>query len=211
MFYKFIDLPTAGIAEQVLTINSTSTHKDIISSKEKTFKFTAPDAYKDCSALVQAVECITSWQNVFYIALVHTPPGVVDIHVDFDLYDDATVDWDATSPKELAKFKLLFKHRHQHHLSPWALNFPITNCDTTYTAFYQETQHTNPKFQVHPKNGFPYYTFDQTELEEVDRLYLHQPAFFNTQEIHGAINNTDQDRYVLTVRFNFNLADRGWI
>jgi hypothetical protein len=211
MYYKFVDLPSEGVAEQVLSVSTTSTHQDIVATKNRTFRFSSPDAYVECPALVHAVEKITSWSNVLYVALVHTPPGVVDIHVDFDGDDYATAGYDVLSPDKIERFHSLFANRHATHLSPWALNFPIANCDVTYTAFYKQTERTVPRFQIHPVNDFPYYKFELDELEEADRLYLTQPAFFNTQEIHGAVNNSDQDRLVLTVRFNFNLADQGWI
>jgi hypothetical protein len=49
--------------------------------------------------------------------------------------------------------------------------------------------------------------YDLEDLDEVGRYYLHSAAFFNTSEIHRPVNNTDQDRVVLSIRFNTDLQD----
>jgi hypothetical protein len=53
--------------------------------------------------------------------------------------------------------------------------------------------------------------YDLEDLDEVGRYYLHSAGFFNALEIHRPVNNTDQDRVVLSVRFNTNLEDIGLV
>ena len=81
-----------------------------------------------------------------------------------------------------------------------AINFPIYNCKDTYTCFYKVLNNAEPKTIVQ-EHGDPYFDYDLKDLEEIDRLYLHKAAVFNTQVPHGVINNTDETRIVLSVRF----------
>ena len=84
------------------------------------------------------------------------------------------------------------------HLS--AINFPIYNCKDTYTCFYKILNNAEPRTIVQ-EHGDPYLDYDPTDLEEIDRMYLHKAAVFNTQVPHGVINDTDETRIILSVRF----------
>jgi hypothetical protein len=85
------------------------------------------------------------------------------------------------------------------HLS--AINFPIYNCKETYTGFYKILNNAKPR-ESKQEHGDPYLDYDPKDLEEIDRLYLHKAAIFNTQVPHGIVNNTDDGRIILSVRFN---------
>ena len=82
-----------------------------------------------------------------------------------------------------------------------AINFPIYNCKDTYTCFYKILNNAEPRTAVQ-EHGDPYLDYDLKDLEEIDRLYLHKAAVFNTQVPHGIINETDETRIILSVRFN---------
>jgi len=82
-----------------------------------------------------------------------------------------------------------------------AINFPIYNCRDTYTCFYKILNNAETRI-ADQDHGDPYVNYDPNDLEEIDRLYLHKAAVFNTQVPHGIINDTDEPRIILSVRFN---------
>lgn len=61
--------------------------------------------------------------------------------------------------------------------SPWALNIPILNCDTSYTVFYDENKN------------------------EIGRTTLSSPHFFNIERFHQVVNYGDNHRLVISFRF----------
>ena len=68
--------------------------------------------------------------------------------------------------------------------SPWALNIPILNCETTYTAFYDNDKH------------------------EIGRIALTTPYFLNIERYHQIFNLGNNNRLVTSFRFTGkDLAD----
>ena len=68
--------------------------------------------------------------------------------------------------------------------SPWALNIPILNCKTTYTAFYDN------------------------DKNEVGRITLDSPYFLNIENYHQIVNLGNKNRLVISFRFTGkDLAD----
>ncbi len=61
--------------------------------------------------------------------------------------------------------------------SPWALNIPILNCETTYTAFYDD------------------------DKKEIGRTTVDVPHFLNIERYHQITNFGDQNRLVISFRF----------
>jgi hypothetical protein len=62
--------------------------------------------------------------------------------------------------------------------SPWALNIPILNCETSYTAFYDD------------------------DKNEIDRITLDVPYFLNIAKYHQIVNTGNSNRIVITFRFS---------
>lgn len=84
--------------------------------------------------------------------------------------------------------------------SRYALNIPVFNCEKTYTVFYQAEEGYEPEFLKNVEA--PRYLFDRSRVKEVGRLFLTQPALFDTQTPHEVVNNTEDYRIILSVRFN---------
>jgi hypothetical protein len=61
--------------------------------------------------------------------------------------------------------------------SPWALNIPILNCETTYTAFYDDNKN------------------------EIGRTTVDVPHFLNVVTYHQIVNFGDNNRLVISFRF----------
>ena len=149
-----------------------------------------PDFHKDNSAyksydkkffgeieiLTESVETLKPWNEIFDVAIVSTKHNSkLPIHIDY-------------GPVEKTKY---------------SLNIPVYNCEKTYTVFYKIKEGA----QFEKKSaGINYYNgYKESDVEEIDRIYLNKAAFFNTQVPHSAINPTDEPRIILTIR-----SDKPW-
>ena len=83
------------------------------------------------------------------------------------------------------------------------LNIPIYNCDETYVAIYEQLQDPY-RLQGKYKNGHTYEAlhWKQDWCREIDRMFLPKPALFYTQMPHAIINETDESRIILSIRFS---------
>jgi hypothetical protein len=81
-----------------------------------------------------------------------------------------------------------------------ALNFPVINCDQSYTAFYKIVE-GSPNI-IKMANGLTNLNFDNCGTEELDRFYLKQNAIlFNTKIPHKVFNFSDNPRLSISFRF----------
>jgi hypothetical protein len=194
MYFKPVKLPNLDVVkQQVSKLITESTDPEFQSMKYQTFLVMPLDFYKSIVPLVQAVETVRPWSDVNYIAIVRTTPGIMDIHVDNDVgVIDQQGQYIPGPPEQ-----------------KWALNIPITNCEETYTCWYKLKPGRQAKRVLHPINNYFHNMYDLEDLDEVGRYYLHSAGFFNALEIHRPVNNTNQDRVVLSVRFNTDLKDVG--
>ena len=84
-----------------------------------------------------------------------------------------------------------------------ALNFPIENCDETYTKMYRLVE--GDQIDIKLPDGTLYSRFsDNSKFEEVAKFYLNKPTFFNTSVPHQVYNDTDKNRLSLSIRFKKN-------
>jgi hypothetical protein len=84
-----------------------------------------------------------------------------------------------------------------------ALNFPIENCDNTYTLMYELIK--GKKINISLPDGTMYSKFSEnSEFKEVSKFYLNKPTFFNTSVPHQVFNDTDANRLSLSIRFENN-------
>jgi hypothetical protein len=147
--------------------------KDIV--KKTLFRSLPEKQFSLCRPLVEAVETIRPWHDIDYIALITVAPhSKLSIHVDWDDIKDR----------------------------PYALNIPIYNCATTPSIFYRlKNKDVQPK-AIYQDHGDPYHYYDEEQTEEIERFFLHKAAFFNTQVPHSAVNDTDEPRIIISIRFN---------
>ena len=94
-------------------------------------------------------------------------------------------------------------HGEEH--TPYAINIPIYNYKDTYVAFYKVLAGSGMTDSV---NEFTHWTdYSKSEMEEIDRLYFHKAAIFNTQVPHQVCNFTNDVRISVSVRFTRSLID----
>jgi len=175
MNYQYINLPNIDrIAEEILK------RLPPVHRKKNMFKGYPIDFF-DIKPLRDAVETITSWDNIHDIALVSTKPySFLPTHIDYHDLLKETV---------------------------YALNIPIYNCDDTHVIFYRVINEKNSpqhRTQEHG-NADDYCEYAESDVEEIEKFYLKTAALFNTQVPHRAINNTNEPRIVLTIRFKSKL------
>jgi hypothetical protein len=80
-----------------------------------------------------------------------------------------------------------------------ALNFPILNCDKSYTSFYKRLSGEKLK-RVLP-NGIIYTSFINAEYEEIDRVTLDTATVLNTKVPHQVWVTSIGIRSAISFRF----------
>jgi hypothetical protein len=166
--YKFIDFPKLDEIQKIIL---QFIPEDV--KKYTVFRSLPENKFALCKPLVEAVETIKPWSDVYYIAMITVAPhDKLPTHTDWDMKD-----------------------------KPYSLNIPIYNCDKTPSIFYKlKIPDDQPKviFQDH---GDPFYYYSADQTEEIERFNLTQTAFFNTQVPHSALNTTSEARIMISVRF----------
>ena len=89
----------------------------------------------------------------------------------------------------------------------YALNFPVKNCDQTYTCMYNLIEGDEIILRDNAIAGgdadYKIFSAD-SKFEEVAKFYLNKPTLFDTNIPHKVFNNTDHDRLSLSLRFESN-------
>jgi len=176
MNYQYVDIPNLDeISEQVLH-KIPEFHKDNSSCN---FKNCDKNFFKEIKILKDFIETLIPWDEITHTAIVCTgSKSRLPIHVD----------------------------RHPDKVHQYALNIPVYNCLNTYTIFYKIRDRnkfnlsTDLYYGKNPKTQYSYFVYDQSDVEEIDRLYLNKAAFFNHQIPHSAVNDTNEPRIVLSIR-----------
>jgi len=89
----------------------------------------------------------------------------------------------------------------------FALNFPVKNCEQTYTCMYKliEGKEIIVNDTSIAGGDADYKIFSQdSKFEEIAKFYLNKPTLFNTNIPHQVYNDTNQDRLSLSLRFESN-------
>ena len=87
-----------------------------------------------------------------------------------------------------------------------AVNWPIFNCNNTFTAFYNEKpniKNTSDGAKL-LGSGIDYFKYDLDQITETHRIKIEAPTAFRFDRIHAVINDTDQDRLTASFRFESN-------
>lgn len=81
-----------------------------------------------------------------------------------------------------------------------ALNFPVINCDDSYTSLYKID--SGIPSVVKMENGLTRLSFDDCDAVELTRFYLkHHAVLFNTKIPHQVFNFSDKTRLAISFRF----------
>jgi hypothetical protein len=176
--YQYINLPNLDkISEEIFKKLPVETV-----APKTGFVKVYPTEFFDTKTFRDAINKITSWDNIHAIALASTKRhSFLPIHTDYhDITTRETV---------------------------YALNIPIYNCDNTYVIFYRlinENILVKPEYQNHGP-GEDYCKYNASDVKEIEKFYLKTAAFFNTQVPHSVVNNTNESRIVLSIRFKSKL------
>jgi hypothetical protein len=84
-----------------------------------------------------------------------------------------------------------------------AINWPVFNCDETYTCFYEKKPNAQPNVVKLP-NGLPYSKYDYDSVIETHRIKLDKPVALRYDVLHAVENNTDRVRITASFRFKTN-------
>lgn len=169
MNYQYIDLPNLKeISNQVL-LRSPDLHKNTNIYKSYNREF-----FEDIEILVETIEKLKPWKEIFDIAIVSTKAkSKLPIHVDH-------------GP--------ITRHK-------YSLNIPVYNCDETYVVMYKKKNQNTKYYTTNLKDNHHYDEYLEDDMEVIDKFYLTKAALFNTQIPHRPINETSDPRIMLTIRF----------
>lgn len=84
-----------------------------------------------------------------------------------------------------------------------AINWPVFNCEDTYTCFYEEKPTANPQL-VKLSNGLPYKKYSYDDVIETHRIKINKPVALRYDVLHAVVNETQQVRVTVSFRFNSN-------
>jgi hypothetical protein len=81
-----------------------------------------------------------------------------------------------------------------------AVNFPVSNCETVKTVFYDDTNVTAILKYTRAYN-IPYYHYEIDKKAPIAEYILSKPVILNVKKIHSVVNNSNKDRVSLSFRF----------
>jgi len=81
-----------------------------------------------------------------------------------------------------------------------AINWPVFNCEDTYTCFYEEKATANPQL-VTLSNGLPYKKYSYDDVIETHRIKINKPIVFRYDVLHAVVNETNKMRITVSFRF----------
>lgn len=79
------------------------------------------------------------------------------------------------------------------------LNWPIFNCEDTYTVFYKRLNDNYETLLL--DNNEMYYYYLPESIEEEHRIKINKPTAIRVDVPHNIINNTNLPRYTASFRF----------
>ena len=178
-YYAHVDLPHI---EEITTIILEKL--DRFYFENTIFKIFPPTKFEH-PLLVESVSKIKPWNEIAHASIITTQPFAHHKDPHTNIHQDIMT------------------------LTEWGqeqavcLNIPIFNCDKTYVAIYEQLQDPY-RLQGTYKNGHTYEAlhWKQDWCREIDRMFLPKPALFYTQMPHAIINETNESRIILSIRFS---------
>jgi hypothetical protein len=84
-----------------------------------------------------------------------------------------------------------------------AINWPVFNCENTFTTFYEEKPDANPEV-VKLSNGLPYKRYSFNDVTETHRIKINKPVALRYDVLHAVVNETKDVRITTSFRFLSN-------
>ena len=84
-----------------------------------------------------------------------------------------------------------------------ALNWPVFNCEETFTCFYKPKPGAQPEL-LQLRNGLNYSRYQFDMVEETHRIKIQKPVALRVDMLHSVINDTQDVRVSASFRFNTN-------
>ena len=84
-----------------------------------------------------------------------------------------------------------------------AINWPVLNCQDTFTAFYEPKPDALP-VPTKLVNGLPYTKYEYNDVVETHRMRITVPTAIRYDVLHAVINNTSSVRITASFRFDSN-------
>lgn len=84
-----------------------------------------------------------------------------------------------------------------------AINWPIYNCEETFTTFYEAKPGVVPVPSI-LSNGLPYTKYEYDQVNETHRMKINVPTAIRYDVLHAIVNDTPNIRMTASFRFESN-------
>lgn len=193
--WKYLDIPEWNIIESELksyikNIKKVDVREPTVEDSTRLFYLDNTEVFYNCPAFEKYFSRICKNHNKIVMIKYSFPSGYNHVpHLDNAEYYNQF-----QPPAEgITKWSL-------------GLNFPIENCENTYTAFYAPKNGQVNITKVIKRPDKPqwgvYRELDAEDLLEIDRYWLTKPILINTSVPHNVVNNSGKTRVAITVRLN---------
>jgi hypothetical protein len=138
--------------------------------------------------------------NQFYFNHVDRDSFLKDCDLVKKYFDENKCEISVVATIEIPPRSQCNLHIDSQIISSLAMNFPVFNCDDSYTAMYKIINGSPSSKKL--SSGLSATSFDDCDAAEISRYYLKDKAvIFNTQVPHCVFNNSDKLRYAISFRF----------
>ena len=179
-YYQHVDLPHIN---EIATMVRKQLDKFYF---ENTIFKIFPPAQFEHPLIIESVSKFKPWNEIAHVSIITTQPFAHHRDPDTNIHQDIMTLTEWGSQEQAV-----------------CLNIPIYNCDETYVAIYEPLQDPY-RLQGKYKNGHIYEALHWKKdwCREIDRMFLPKPALFYTQMPHAIINETEESRIILSIRFS---------
>lgn len=138
--------------------------------------------------------------NQFYFNHIDRDSFLKDCDLIKKYFDENKCDISVIATIEIPPRSQCNLHVDTQIISSLAMNFPILDCEDSYTSMYKIISGIPSSKKL--SSGLTAMDFDGCEAVEISRYYLKDKAIlFNTQVPHRVFNNSDELRYAVSFRF----------
>jgi hypothetical protein len=83
----------------------------------------------------------------------------------------------------------------------YGLNLNLYNCENSYTRMFELIDENNVPVTSYTPFGQPFIPYHESQCREVTRYNLSKPVLLDLNKLHSVINNTNDIRISISIRF----------
>jgi hypothetical protein len=83
----------------------------------------------------------------------------------------------------------------------YGLNLNLYNCENSYTRMFEQINKNYVPVTLHTPGGLPFIYYPESQCLEVTRYNLSKPVLLDLNKLHSVVNNTNDVRISISIRF----------